>query len=156
MFAWPCCFSNMVRKKEHHGGGTLWWITSTQLCGGGRMKGGRGEIVNKDKQEWVLQTLVARYTLPDKSHVTFRQSNEEQLSSYVYSFFILVFVQHTFIEPLLHAWYCSTLQVLWWPYGPVMYLNVKNYLHDARLWLTESVGTAFFFLGTWRNLSELF
>lgn len=38
---------------------------------GGRTEGGREEIVNEDKQEWVLQTLVARDTVPGKSPVTY-------------------------------------------------------------------------------------
>lgn len=38
---------------------------------GGRTEGGRGEIVNEDKQEWVLQTLVARDTFPGKPPVTY-------------------------------------------------------------------------------------
>lgn len=38
---------------------------------GGRTEGGREEIVNEDKQEWVLQTLVARDTIPGKLPVTY-------------------------------------------------------------------------------------
>lgn len=111
------------------------------------------------KHKYIRHTLTHPFTFDNFTQLTpYWQSSDRVIKNSwalihnVYSFFILVFVQHTFIEHLLHAWYCSTMQVLWWPYGPVMYLNIKNYLHDSRLTDRECWDSVFHF----RNLKKSF